>query len=173
MRRLERTNPLAVAAAAAMGAAVGMVVQFALSGRGHPTLVPPPSLAASLVLIGAVLLAFGIRLRRTVARRPGDVDPFHAVRLLAAARAGQIVGGLLGGFGAGLALPLLGRSVAAPVSIWLPMLLVLAGGAVLVACAAVAEHLCRVPPGEDGEDEAGDAEPGPRGPADQAAFRRP
>lgn len=172
MGGLERMNPLASVAAAAMGAAVGLVVQFALSGRGQAPFSPPLSLPVTLVLVGVVLLVFGIRLRRNVEKRPGAVNPFHAVRLLAAARAGQIVGGLLGGFGGGLALSLLGRSVPAPVDTWLPMVLTLAGGAVLVACAAVAEHLCRVPPGDG--DEEGDAGPDPSlGPADTAAYRKP
>ncbi len=155
-----------------MGAAIGLLTQFVLSNRGAPPLVPPLSLPVTLVLIGAVLLGFGIRLRRTVAKRAGDVNPFHAVRLLAAARAGQLVGGLLGGFGAGLALSLLGRSIPAPTATWLPMLLAFVGGAILVACAAVAEHLCRVPPGGDDADSA-EHDADPSGPVDQAAFRKP
>lgn len=171
MPRLERTNPFAVIAAAAMGIAVGLLLQFTLSSRGLPPLVPPLSLPATLVVLGAVVLWLGIRLRRNVAKRPGAVNPFQAVRLLAAARAGQIAGGLLGGFASGLALSLLGRSVAAPSSTWLPMLLAAVGGAILVACSAVAEHLCRIPPGGgDAEDEAGE-DPAPN-PSDQPAYRR-
>jgi len=161
-------NPLAVVAAAAMGAAVGLVVQFALTGRGQAPFVPPISLPVTLVLLAAVLLFFGLRLRRTVAKRPGAVNPFHAVRLLAAARAGQLVGGLLGGLGAGFVLALLGRTVPAPFETWLPMVLTLIAGAVLVACAAIAEHLCRVPPGDDAEGEEADPSPGP---AEGTAYR--
>ena len=169
MRRGERMSPLAVVAAAAIGIAVGLVVQFGLSSRGNPPLVPPLSLPATLILISAMLLGFGIRLRRNVTRRPGAVNPFHAVRLLAAARAGQLVGAGLGGFGGGLALSLLGRSVPAPSSTWVPMVLALASGLVLVVCALIAERLCRVPPG-DGAAEDGDPD-GETGPADQAAYR--
>ncbi|UOQ56275.1 DUF3180 domain-containing protein [Leucobacter allii] len=173
MRRLERSNPLAAVAAAAMGAAIGLLVQFALSSRGAAPFVPPYSLPITLVLIGAVLLGFAIRLRRTLAGRTGRVNPFQAVRLLAAARAGQLVGALLGGFGAGLALSLLGRSIPAPVATWLPMLIVCGAGAVLVACAAYAEHACRIPPDdEDGGAGEGETDPG-RGPVDQAAYRKP
>ncbi|MFV0432685.1 MAG: DUF3180 domain-containing protein [Leucobacter sp.] len=174
MRRVERTNPLVVVAAAAVGIALGLVVQFALSGRGHPPFVPPISLAASLLVIAGLLLAFGLRLRRHVKHRPGAINPFHAVRLLAAARAGQLVGALLGGFCGGLALSLLGRSVPAPVATWLPMLLALLGGAVLVACAAITEHLCRVPPGDGENDEARDPDVGPVSgghPSDRPAYR--
>lgn len=170
MRSDERTNPLAVLAAAAMGVAIGLVVQFALSGRGSAPFVPPLSLAVMLVLIAAVLLTLGIRLRRAVLKRAGDVNPFHAVRLLATARAGQLVGGLLGGFGGGLALSLLGRSVPAPATTWVPMLVVLGGGIVLIVCAAITEHLCRVPPGDGERTEETGEEPGPAG---QAAYRKP
>lgn len=169
MRGDERSGPLAVAAAGAMGIALGLVLQFALSGRGAPPFVPPLSLALMLVLIAGVLLTLGIRLRRTVLKRAGDVNPFHAVRLLATARAGMLVGALLGGFGGGLALSLLGRSVPAPTESWLPMVLVFAGGAALVTCAAITEHLCKIPPGDgEGPDQA---EPDPD-PAGQTAYRK-
>lgn len=170
MRKIDRTNPLAIVAAAAMGAAVGLVVQFALSSRGAPPLVPPLSLSASLAILAAVLLIFGLRLHRQVRRRPGAVNPFHAVRLLVTARAGQLVGGCFGGFGAGLLLSLAGRSIAAPTATWLPMAFVVIAAAALIACAAIAEHLCRVPPGDDGADDDSGIEPG-RGPADQTAYR--
>lgn len=171
MRRIERSNPLLTLLVAAVAAVLGALVQFALSNRGAPPLVPPLSLPASLVLIALVLVLFGIRLRRALQKGPGAVNPFQAVRLLAAARAGQLVGALLGGFGGGLALAILGRTVPPPPPTWIPMLLVLLGGAVLVGCAAYAESCCRVPPGGDEAEDAG-ADPEP-GPADQTAFRKP
>ena len=169
MRKIERSNPLTALAAAAMGAAVGLVVQFALSNGGHAPLSPPLSLTASLVLVAGVLLVFGLRLRRQIRKQPGAIDPFHAVRLLVTARAGQIVGALFGGFGFGLLLSLTGRSVAASSTTWLPMALVIVSGAALFACAALVEHWCRVPPGDDPE-ERSEFEPEP-GPADPAVTR--
>lgn len=168
MRRVDRTNPLTMLAAVAMGVAFGLVVQFALSGRGQAPFVPPISLPVTLVLIAAVLLYFGLRLRRTMTRRPGAVNPFHAVRLLAAARAGQLVGALLGGLGGGFALALLGRTAPAPAEMWLPMVLTVITGAVLVACAVITEYLCRVPPSDDAEQE--DTDPSP-GHAEGTAYR--
>lgn len=171
MQKLDRLNPLASLVAATLGIVAGLFVQFFLSGRGLSPLVPPLSLPVTLVCIAAVLLGFGIRLRRNLTNRKGVVNPFHAVRLLATARAGQLAGGLLGGFGGGLALSLLGRSVPAPATSWVPMLLVFFGGLTLVICAMITERMCRVPPG-DGTDEADVPEAGPE-PADQAAFRKP
>ena len=169
MRKVERSNPLAILAAAAMGAALGLVLQFALSWRGSAPLVPPLSLAVSLVLLAAVLLVFGIRLHRQIRKQPGAINPFHAVRLLVTARAGQLVGALFGGFGAGLALALVGRSVPAQPGVWLPMVLVAIAGAALVACAAIVEHWCRVPPGDDPDGEH-ELDPG-HGPADSTVYR--
>lgn len=171
MQKLDRMSPLASLVAAAIGIVLGLFVQFFLSGRGFSPLVPPLSLPITLVFIAAVLLGFGIRLRRNVSKRTRAVNPFHAVRLLATARAGQLVGGFFGGFGGGLALSLLGRTVPAPVTSWLPMLLVFGGGLTLAICAIITERLCRVPPGDDSGEEA-DPEPGPE-PADQAAYRKP
>lgn len=88
MPKLQRTSPLAITAFAVVGLAVGLLVQFARSSWGLAPFVPPVSLAATLVVIGAVVLVLGIALRRAVTRRSGrPVNPFHAVRLLAGARA--------------------------------------------------------------------------------------
>lgn len=169
MRKVERTSTLAVIAAAAMGTAAGWILQFALVSRGVPTLVPPISLPVTLAAVSAVLLVFAIRLRRQVTRRPGNVNPFHAVRLLLTARAAQFVGAIFGGLGGGLWLAIAGRSIVPAVGVWMPMLLTVLGGAVLVASGAITELLCRVPPGDD-EQDSGEADP-PLGPSDQPAYR--
>lgn len=158
MNRLQRTSPLVVLAFAAAGLAAGLLAQMALSVRGSAPLVPPISLTLSLLVIAGMLLGFGIALRRAVTRASGKpVNPFHAVRLLAAARAGQFVGALLGGFGGGLALQLLSRSIMPSAATWLPMLLVLLAGIVLVVCGVITESLCRVPPSDPPA--TGDPEP--------------
>lgn len=152
MPRIDRTPPLTVAAFAMTGAGVGLLVQVFRSASGFAPLVPPASLSITLAVISGVLLILGIALRRAVTRETGgNVNPFTAVRILAGARAGQFAGALFGGFGAGLALSLLGRSVAAPTGIWLPMVLVLGSGALLLGCGILVERLCRIPP-DDGEE---------------------
>lgn len=169
MRRLQRTSPLSVAAFAAVGIAAGLLVQVFRSARGSAPLVPPLSLAATLLVMAAVLVVLAVLLRRAVtraSRRP--VNPFHAVRLLAGARAGQFGGALLGGFGAGLALQLLTRSVMPPTSTWVPMLLVAGAGVVLAVCGVIAEALCRVPPDDpEIEGEPGDPEGPPVRPSER------
>ena len=111
--------------------------------------------------LAVLLIVLALRLRRNLAKGVGAVNPFHAVRLLATARAGQLVGALFTGFGGGMLLSLAWRSVPAPGSTWAPMLVTAVAGAVLLACAIVAEHLCRVPPSEHGEESAED--PGENG----------
>lgn len=159
--------PLVVGGAALVAA---LIVQFGLSRSGRSPLVPPYSVAIALVAIGIVLLSFGLRLKRMIADKKRVVDPFHAVRVLVAARAGGLVGGMFGGFGGGLALSLIGRTVAAPVSIWLPMVAVCAAGIFLAVCGVLTERWCRVPPGDD---ETRASDDGETGPESQAAYRRP
>ena len=155
---MQRTSSLTVVAFAVGGTALGLLVQMARSAQGRAPLVPPVSLAATLLLLAAVLLVLGLLLRSAVKQRSEQraprrrVNPFHAVRLLAGARAGQFAGALFAGLGGGSMLQLLARSVPPPVATWLPMLLVLVAGAALVVCGVIAELLCRVPPS------AGDAE---------------
>lgn len=153
----ERSTLVIAAAVAAGGIVVGLLMQFMLSGRGLPPFVPPLTLPITLVLLAGVQIVFALRLRRAMAKGTGAVNPFQAVRLLVTARAGQLVGGFFGGLAGGLMLSLMGRSVPAPVSTWLPMAISAAAGIVLVACAAYAEHCCRVPPPEDPEE--AEAEP--------------
>lgn len=155
MNSVQRTSPLAIITFAVVGAGIGLLVQLFQSTRGNAPLTPPASLALTLLVFGAILLGLAIALRRAVTRKSKKaVNPFHAVRLLAGSRAGQFVGALIGGFGGGLALQLLSRSVMPQPAVWVPMLLVLGAGAVLVACGLIAESLCRVPP-SDGDDEGG------------------
>lgn len=157
MRRLQRTSPFAVLTFAVVGVSVGLLLQFLRSTRGEAPIVPPLSLAATLVVLGAVLLSLAIALRRAVTRVSGKpVNPFHAVRILAGARAAQFVGALLGGFGAGLLVQVVTRTIPPPPSSWLPMLLTLVAGLVLLVCAVIAETLCRVPPSDESEDAEGD-----------------
>ena len=165
MTRQQRTSPLWVLAFAVAGVAAGVLIQVFLSARGSAPLVPPISLAITLLVTAGVLIVLAVMLRRSVTRasqRP--VNPFHAVRLLAGARAGQFAGALFGGFGAGLILQLFTRSVMPPAATWVPMVLVIAAGVVLWVCGVIAESLCKVPPVDpeakgEGEGPEGGPEP--------------
>lgn len=163
MIRLQRISPLTLVTVGVIGLGVGLLLQFLQSSRGMAPFVPPLSLSFTLLVLGAVLVTLGVALRRAVTRRStSQVNPFHAVRLLAGARAGQIVGALLAGFGAGLALQLLTRTVLPPATTWVSPVLVFAGGIVLLVCGVIAEMLCKVPPKDpDSEGEHTQSEPEP------------
>lgn len=156
MPSVRRVSPLVLLAAAAIAAAAGLLLQVARSSRGFPPFVPPLTLPATLGLFAVAVLTLGLLLRRAVRRETGgNVNPSTAVLILAVARACLFAGALFAGFGGGLALAMLGRSVPAAPGTWLPMVLVLVAGTVLAVCGAVAERCCRIPPPEDGEGEEG------------------
>ncbi|MBN9613394.1 MAG: DUF3180 family protein, partial [Actinobacteria bacterium] len=172
---MQRTPILSVIAFAVAGVAIGLLLQLMRSAQGSAPLVPPITLAATLLVIAAVLLVLAILLHGAVsggavsggavsggavsngagsrgagssgaASRSSDrrrakkpVNPFHAVRLLAGARAGQFAGALFAGFGGGSLLQLLTRSVMAPAETWVPMMLVLTSGVILLICGIIAE----------------------------------
>lgn len=95
---MQRTSPLTVATFAVVGIGIGLLLQLVRSNAGMAPLVPPVSLALTEVVLGGVLITLAISLRRAVTKKSGKaVNPFHAVRLLAGARAGQFVGALIGG----------------------------------------------------------------------------
>lgn len=150
-------SPVHLLASAAVGFGLALIVQAWLSARGRASLVLPYSLAATLVLVAVVLIVLALRLRRQLATGTGAVNPFQAVRLLATARAAQIVGAVFFGVGAGLLASLIGRAVPALAPTWLPMLVTAIAALVLLVCALITEHLCRIPPSEDpdADDETG------------------
>lgn len=149
--RLQRMSPWNLAAAVAVGVSLGLGTQFLLSSQGRTTLVPPYSISVTLAGLAVLLVVLGLRLRRNMAKGTGAVNPFQAVRLLATARAGQLVGSLFAGLGGGLLLALAQRSVPAHYEIWLPMVATAITGIALVICALIAERMCQIPPGNDRE----------------------
>lgn len=144
-------SPLTLVSIGVASVALGLAVEFIVSSRGQAPLVPPYSMSVTLVLLAALLIVLGLRLKRNMAKGTGAVNPFQAVRLLATARAGQIVGVVFAGLGGGVLMSLAWRTVPAPAAIWLPMLATAVGGAALLICAIITERMCKVPPGDETE----------------------
>lgn len=143
-----------------LGGAVGHFTQTLLSGMGRPPFVPPVSLPASLVIIALVLWILAIRLTRAIERKSEQpVNPFHAVRLLAGARAGQFSGALFAGFGAGLIVEVTTRTVPAGSATWIPMIATSVAAVILMVTSWFAERACRVPPEDPQRDEGDEALP--------------
>src|SRR5690554_6530300 len=130
-----------------IGAGAGLLTQTYRSGVGFAPLSPPLSLPASLLVIAIVLFILAHRLKKAIAsERKTTVNPFHAVRLLAAARAAQFTGCLFAGFGVGLIVTILNRISQLSVTVWLPMVLTTVMAVVLLIAGIIAENACRIPP---------------------------
>lgn len=163
MTTAPRMSPVALILGALLGVVTGFVTQVMLSNNGYAPFSPPVSLPATLVVISGLLVWFGVRLKRALqpdSKR--EVQALHAVRLLAAARAGQLTGLMFAGFGAGLLAAILGRTVGVAPGVWIPMLLTLVTGLLLLGAGLFAEHACRVPPTD-----SGDTDPEPDSPGDR------
>lgn len=165
MNQRARVNAWAFVLLVVVGIGAGHGLQVILSGSGRPPFVPPLSLPATLLILAVILVYLGIRLARAVQhQREGRVNPFHAVRLLAGARAGQFSGALFFGFGVGLAILVLTRTVPAAPATWAPMVAAAVAGALLFAAGLFAERSCRIPPDDESAkepEELPDGEPDP------------
>ncbi len=149
---MRRTNPGLLVALVLFGAAVGFALQTTLAALSIAKLRPEYTLAVSLLLIGLLVVALAIPVRRAVRgvnRQP--VDPFYATRVVLLAKACAIAGSLLAGLALGFLLDLVLRGSPASDS-FLRVLASLGGSAVLLVGGVVAELLCRVPPRDDDDD---------------------
>lgn len=159
MRPLQRTSGWAVLAFAAVGFGAGFLVEIGLSSAGRAPLVPPYSLPATLVTISLILLGFAIALRRSVTgANKKQVNPFTAVRIVAAAKASILSGALFGGFSLGILVYFGMRTVAPQPDSWWPVIVSVIAALVQLVAGFVSEYLCRVPPTDDDEGGAGDGD---------------
>lgn len=133
--------------------ASGFLVELVLTAIGRPILVPPISLAITLVAIAAIILAVAIPIYRAVkGRSDARINPFQAVRVAILAKASSLCGTLLAGGSVGLLLYIATRTVLpAPTSIWLGVASTV-GAFVLLTAGLIAEYMCTIPPGEDPDD---------------------
>lgn len=158
---MTRTKPASLVLLAVLGGGVMWFIETALAASGRAVVLPPVTLGVALVLIGVIIVAMALPVRR-VSRGVANarVDPFYATRVLMLAKASSLSGALLGGGGLGIVGYLLSRSVVASPNA-LAMSIVAAVGAILLLVAGlVAEHMCSIPPDDDNRD---DGAPDPRG----------
>lgn len=145
---MTRTSPVTLVILAVAGGAIGYLLDHALTVSARPTFTPSALLPVMLVLLGAGVLAAAWPVRRSV-REGRRIDPFRAVRVATLARAASLLGAILAGFGAGLALFLLTRPVSPQVGSITVMVALVVSAAVLIAAALVAEHFCTLPKDPD------------------------
>lgn len=157
---MKRTGAGVLVVAAALGVAAGFLVDQLLTSAGRPTFTPAVTLPILLLLLGAVVIALAVPIRRATRGRSGAaVNPFRAVRIAMLAKASSIVGAAIGGVAVGLLVFVGTRPVAPSLGSMGTVIATAVSGALLVAAALVAEHLCTIRKDDDDEQPGGD-EPG-------------
>lgn len=146
---MRHTHPLTVVIYGAVGIVAGFVLEVALAAMGQPVLIPPYTLAITLVAAAVIVVVLAIPIRRSIrGTSKARINPFRAMRIVVLAKASALVGSLIAGFGIGVVAFLLTRPVVADVgSLW-PGIVAALAGAVLLAAGLVAERLCTLPPDE-------------------------
>ena len=156
---MKRTHASTLVAFTFGGLAFGYLGELALVSGGASALVPPVSLAITLVGVAAIVVAMAWPIRQAVrGSAERRIDPFRAARVAVLAKASSVTGALVLGVGLGITLFLLTRSVLPPAgTIWMGVATAV-GAALLLAGGLVAEHFCTLPPDEpDDEEETANA----------------
>lgn len=149
---MRHTRALTVLLFGLAGLVIGYLLEVLLASAGQPVLIPPYTLAITLVAASAVVVALAVPIRRAIrGTSTTRINPFRAMRVLVLAKASALVGGLIAGFGLGVLGFVISRPVVADVgSLW-SAIAAAAGGAVLLTAGLVAERLCTLPPDDPAE----------------------
>ena len=144
---MKRTHPSTVIAFVLAGIVTGYLIDLAIVANGSKAIVPPLSLPITLAGVAALVVAFAWPIRRAVkGKATKHLDPFRAMRTAVLAKACSLTGALVFGFGIGITLFLLTRSVVPPAdTVWLALATAI-GAALLLAGGLVAEAFCTLPP---------------------------
>jgi hypothetical protein len=144
---MKRTHASTLVAFVLAGLVVGYLADLATVSAGSKAIVPPISLAITLtgVAVFVVVLAWPIR-RAVKGKATKHLDPFRAMRTAVLAKACSLSGGLVFGFGLGITLFLLTRSVVPDAeTVWLAFATAIGAG-LLMAGGLLAEAFCTLPP---------------------------
>jgi hypothetical protein len=154
---MRRTSAGVLLLAAALGVAAGFLLDQLLTSAGRPTFTPAVTLPILLLLLGAVVVALAVPIRRaTLGGSTAAVNPFRAVRIAMLAKASSIVGAVIGGLGGGLWIFLATRPVPPSLGSLGTVIATTVCGGLLVVAGLVAEHLCTIRKDDDDEQPGGD-----------------
>ena len=144
---MKRTHASTLVAFVLAGLVVGYLADLATVSSGSKAIVPPISLAITLTGVAVVVVVLAWPIRRAVkGKATKHLDPFRAMRTAVLAKACSLSGGLLFGFGLGITLFLLTRSVVpAADTVWLAFATAIGAG-LLMAGGLLAEAFCTLPP---------------------------
>ena len=144
---MKRTRASTIIAFALGGLVIGYLLDLAIVTAGTKALVPPISLAITLVGVAVIVVALAWPIRRAVkGKATKHLDPFRAMRIAVLAKACSLSGALVLGVGLGITLFLITRSVVPSAgTIWLALATAIGAG-LLLAGGLVAEWCCTLPP---------------------------
>jgi Protein of unknown function (DUF3180) len=144
---MKRTHASAIIAFALAGVVVGYLGDLATVAAGAKAIVPPLSLPVTLTGVGVFVVALAWPIRRAVkGKATKHLDPFRAMRTAVLAKACSLSGALVFGFGIGITLFLITRSIVPAVdTIWLALATAIGAG-LLLAGGLIAEAFCTLPP---------------------------
>jgi hypothetical protein len=153
---VKRTGAGILIVSALLGIGAGFLLDQVLTSAGRATFTPAVTLPILLILLGGVVVALAIPIRRaTRGTAPAAVNPFRAVRIAMLAKASSIVGAVVGGIALGLILFLVTRPVTPSLGSLGTTIATAVCGALLVTAGLVAEHLCTIRKDDD------EQQPGP------------
>lgn len=143
---MKRTNLFALLGLTPFGFAAGFFTDWAIVVRGGAAIRVPWTLSVTVIVLTAIVLALGARVRWATQPEPGRrIDPILAFQILTFAKACAVGGALMLGGVAGVLVYTLTRPVVSAELV--PSAI---GGIVasliLVVGALIAERLCRIPP---------------------------
>ena len=144
---MKRTHASTIIAFTLGGLVIGYLLDLAVVTAGTKALVPPISLAITLVGVAVIVVALAWPIRRAVKGKANKhLDPFRAMRIAVLAKACSLSGALVLGVGRGITLFLITRSVVPSAgTIWLALATAIGAG-LLLAGGLVAEWCCTLPP---------------------------
>lgn len=147
---MKRTTIVSLVTLAIVGGVGGGFLETALAAAGSRIMLPLISLGLALLAIGILVIVLARPIQRlTRGKASQPIDPFYATRVLVLAKASALSGALFTGFGAGVLIFLLSRSVEPGVGSTAQAVVASVGAAALLAGGLIAEHMCTIPPNDD------------------------
>lgn len=151
---MKRTNVTTLVLLALIGGIGGGFLETALAASGRPIVLPPLTLGLALLAIGIMVVVLALPIRRlTRGKATQPIDPFYSTRVLVLAKASALSGSLVTGFGVGVLIYLLSRSVVPGVGSVAQAVATIVGAACLLAGGLIAEHMCTIPPDDTDDDQ--------------------
>jgi len=151
---MKRTNIVTLVLLALIGGVGGGFLEAALATAGRPIVLPPLTLGLALLAIGIMVVVLALPIRRlTRGKASQPIDSFYSTRVLVLAKASALSGSLVTGFGVGVLVYLLSRSVVPGVGSVVQAVATIVGAGCLLAGGLIAEHMCTIPPVDDDDDQ--------------------